>query len=285
MQIKKVIDEIDFERILNLHLEYKWLNYQKTALLELWNLTNSADEKELIEFLIKKFQHVNGDMVDRACSQFVSHIENKWNLSSENTIITAICDNANPDGSQHLIQCMKNKFSHSKGWKEENFSNSIAVTAMELVKKDMNIVLVDDFVGTGYTLFRKYNWLLNKVDEQLEEKGTTHIKTISLACMEFAKKNIDQVSPDHYSYLWLKKGISELADEQDKERFTNAMYKLEAKLKPKINRWKLPNFGFKESESLYALENNNIPNNVFPIFWWPQTIDDEYRNTIFRRIL
>lgn len=280
---KNIFLDIDnFEKVIGLQLNYRWLNFQKTALAELWMLTENDDDRDLIEFLIKNLFYVDSDIVNMASIEFVRQIEDVWKFSPENTIITAICDNSNPDGSQNIVQCMKNKFSSSKGWRENNFSNSIAVTVKELLKEDINIVLVDDFVGTGYTFYRLYNWLLDKVNKQIEGKAL--IKTMSLACMEFAKENISQITDTHYSYIWLKKGIEELAPEIDKERFRKSMELLESKLQQRLYGKKLPKFGFEKSESLYAFENYNIPNNVFPIFWWPKLKEGRERNTIFKRI-
>ena len=44
------------------------------------------------------------------------------------------------------------------------------------------------------------------------------------------------------------------------------------------------NIRYKESESLFNLESYNVPNNVFPIFWWPQLKDNNYHKTLFRRL-
>lgn len=282
MNSRIIIDEHNFDRILDLHLNYEWLNFQRTALLELWALTDCEDEKELIEFLIRNFCYVNGNTLNQASVEFVQQIESVWKLTAENTIITAICDNSNPDGSQMLIQIMKNKFSIHKGWRENNFSNSIAVTAYEKLKDNYVIVIVDDFVGTGQTLIRKYKWLLGRLEKQ-KLKGIS-IKVLSLASMEFSKEGIENMGIDHYSSIWLKKGISELALEDNIERYTKAMENLENKLNKKVYGKDLPYFGYKRSESLFAFENTNIPNNVFPIFWWPELIDNLKRTTIFRRI-
>lgn len=280
MSLRVTIDEHNFDRILTLHLNHEWLNFQRAALSELWSLTESEDEKELIEFLIGKFCYANGNILNQANIQFVKQIEDIWGLIAENTIISAICDNANPDGSQVIIQSMKNKF--SVDWREHNFSNSIAVTAYDKLKDNFTIVIVDDFVGTGQTLIRKYKWLLSRFKKQ-NIKGAS-IKTLSLASMEFAKEEIEKAGIDHYSFIWLKKGISELSTFENVARYTRAMENLEKKLNGKVFGKDLPNFGYKRSETLFAFENNNIPNNVFPIFWWPEIIDTTRRTTIFKRI-
>ena len=89
---------------------------------------------------------------------------------------------------------------------------------------------------------------------------------------------------DYYSVYWLKKGINELIEEAGRESAIQSMMELENKLQKRYQGKKLPNFGYKGSEALYALEANNIPNNVFPIFWWPFYKGGNSRKTFFSRI-
>ena len=41
-------------------------------------------------------------------------------------------------------------------------------------------------------------------------------------------------------------------------------------------------FGKDKSEALFYIDEFNIPNNVFPIFWWEKTLHG-IRNTMFTR--
>ena len=68
----------------------------------------------------------------------------------------------------YLLQNIKNKFAQRNGWTEFSFINSLPVAANK-INSGSNIILLDDFIGTGYTIVRKYRWLL-KVLEKLREK-------------------------------------------------------------------------------------------------------------------
>ena len=87
-----------------------------------------------------------------------------------------------------------------------------------------------------------------------------------------------------YSSEWLLKGISETLTGDNLIVATKIMEEMEDLLKPRIGRQYLPKFGFERSESLYNYENDNIPNNVFPIFWWKKYKNNRFRVPMFRRI-
>lgn len=275
----KRIGESDFVKLTQLHYNYEWLKYEPEALFELWCLSENKEQQDLIEHLIKNFTFINGGNLNESSKIISSHIELEWGLKPRNTFLVATCGDAKPDGSQSILQVLKNKFSIK--WKESNFFNSLPIGANE-IPDNSNIVLVDDFIGTGDTILKKLEYI-NSTIKKRELQNVT-IRIICLAAMEFSKEVLNELGVDYYSVYWLKKGINELIEETEREAASEAMIEFEKKLQEKYHGKKLPNFGYKGSEALYALEANNIPNNVFPIFWWPFYKGGYTRKTIFRRI-
>src|SRR5690625_998077 len=273
------IDENDFTRLTRLHMEHLWLTYEPQALFQLWCLSENDEQKDIIEFLIKNFSYIDSRRLAEGSQSIASYIGNHWNLNSTNTYLLATCDDRKPDGSQTLIQNLKNKFSIN--WKESNFFNSIVTGANE-IPANSNVILVDDFIGTGDTITRKVDYINRKIIER--ELSGISVKIVSLVSMNFAVEVLDKLDVEYYSVHWLKKGISELVSEDKKEVATKSMEDLEKKLKRKYHGKQIPNLWYKKSESLFALESNNIPNNVFPIFWWPFLKGGIPRKTIFRRV-
>lgn len=273
------IDVNDFLKLTNLHLKYEWLQEEPDALFELWCMADNEEQKKLIEFLINNFLYINGKTLDLGCKAIVDQIESNWNLKATNTRISATCDNSKPDGSQMIVQKIKNKL--SRDWRECMLFNSLPIAAHE-VKDNFKIVLIDDFIGTGDTICRKVEYLVKILTERNIQNVSIYV--VSLAAMNFAKDSLDRLDIQYYSANWLSKGISEKVDLAGRPNAIKAMEDLEAKLKDKIYKRELPNFGYKKSESLFALESNNIPNNVFPIFWWTHLKDNTLRKTLFRRI-
>ena len=269
----------DFVKLTQLYMTYNWLSYEPEALFDLWCLTDNSDQKDLIEHLIKNFYFIDSRKLTLASVGISNQIEEIWQLSFKNTFLLATCDDRSPDGSQSIIQILKNKFSNN--WKESNFYNSLPVGANE-ISDNTNIIMVDDFIGTGDTIKRKFKYLKDTLINRGLKNVT--IRIVSLAAMDFSKEILDELTVEYYSFYWMKKGINELIDENNRELATQSMEHLEDKLQKKNGQRRLPNFGYKKSEALYALEAYNIPNNVFPIFWWPFYKGGNSRKTLFKRV-
>src|SRR5690554_4621328 len=93
------IDENDFSRLTRLHMEHIWLTYEPQALFQLWCLSDNDEQKNVIEFLIKKFSYIDGRRLSEGCQLIANQIENEWNLNATNTFLLATCDDRKPDGS------------------------------------------------------------------------------------------------------------------------------------------------------------------------------------------
>jgi hypothetical protein len=81
----------------------------------------------------------------------------------------------------------------------------------------------------------------------------------------------------------LKKGISSYFTGALFRAAVKRMFRLESRLAQVVDENRLQNFGWGHSEALYGMEHGNVPNNVFPIFWWPETRDGKRRQTLLRR--
>ena len=278
MKLNSPLPEWDFKSIFKLGLQYDWLITCDEGFMELWNSTDGdVNQKRLILYLVHKFLYVDSKKADAYCSMIAHQITKEWGLQSTNTTITAACDNANPDGSQLMVQKLKNRFPFH--WREFDFSNSLPEAVRNMINSNDNLVICDDFVGTGLTIGRKIDYALKIISERHLEN--VHIHIVSFAAMQFSKNSI---AYPFYSCEWLLKGISENLTGNNLLIATKLMEEMESILNPKIGRQYLPKFGYKRSESLYNYENDNIPNNVFPIFWWKKYKDNKFRVPMFRKI-
>jgi hypothetical protein len=116
------------------------------------------------------------------------------------------------------------------------------------------------------------------------KKNNVIVKAVAIAGMEAASNALHGLNVECYCPVWLKKGISERFDGVELQQYTDNMKELEENLLHKFNGLYLPSFGYKKSEALFCLEGHNVPNNVFPIFWWPILKDKSRRTTIFNRL-
>ena len=258
-------------------LEFPWLSTREAGFLELWNSTNGDEnQKRLIEYLVHSFLYVDSDLSNEFCRLIADQITQKWKLKPSNTFVSAACDNSKPDGSQLMVQKLKNHFPY--GWYDYDFVNSLPVAVHKLHNND-NLVICDDFIGTGKTLKGKIQYV-NKI---IAEKGLNKIGIyiVAFAAMSFSRADLHYPL---YACRYMPKGISETLTGNKLLIATRIMQNMEGLLKSHIRGLYLPRFGYGRSESLYNFEGDNIPNNVFPIFWWKKYADDSLRMPMFRRI-
>lgn len=263
-----------------------WLEDVFEALIELWNLCEYKDEQKLIYQLLLNFLCLDSRKVKNYCKDISIHVCDEWGINSESTKIVALCDDNKPDGSQYLIQILKSKFADRNGWTGNNFLNNSSTIgqAPYRLKDDQNLILIDDFIGTGNTVRRRIKWLESKIKEK--NKCNIKIFLVSLACMQGALNVIKSLEIEFFAPLILKKGISDYYEGEILKNNIVNMKNLESKLHPIYKNWRLLdfNFGYGKAESLFAIEELNVPNNVFPIFWWPLLSEERKRNTILKRI-
>lgn len=276
---EKQIDKDTFRHLMDLCLRYSWLQTRPEALYELWMLADSDVQKDLIDFLLNNFRVVENDTLSTAADEMARKVNGNWELPQDKTVISAVCDDTKPDGSQFILQVLKNKFAYP--WREQQFYNSIT-HGVNNIPQDGNIVLVDDFIGTGDTISRKVKYVNRVVSDK--KKGNVRIYILTLAAMRFSESLIRDISADYFSAFWQLKGITESTEEPLRTKYISAMEDMEKKLEKEIRGKKIPNFGYKRSEALFCIGDLNVPNNVFPIFWWPCYEGGLPRDTLFRRI-
>jgi len=275
----KIFSAEDFSQLFDLCFQRPWLAYFNPALYYLWFNADNNFQKKLLEKLLLDFLYLTDNDVREVCKKISNQIETEWKLVPPDTIIIATCNGKEPDGSQMLIQKIKNKFDIK--WREQNFLSHFSYLEDHLTH-NLNIVLLDDFIGTGKTISGR----IETVNNLIKEKQCNNVKLflVSAAAMNFAKSTLDNLYINHYSANWLDRGISESFEGSERVQAVAEMKNLEKKLSSKWDALKLPSFGYGQSESLFSNGDSNVPNNVFPIFWWPYDNDGKERIRLFKRV-
>jgi hypothetical protein len=287
-------DKKHVELLLNLYSKQPWLIYRKEAVMELHSICNSDDEFILICELLQRFTYIKGSTFVEFLNNVSSNIKDHWKLPEKSTIIIATTADQAPDSAQVVIYelrpaLLKNGWYHSPG---NVFFNSLDKAFKEMRIRagtdNINIVFVDEFIGTGSTVESRIRSTKNHLEH---ECGITlyNIKVCVLASMEPGKAFIDSLGVECYSHTVLKKGIAGYLSGTELEEAYNKMLRLESTLASEIGDIKLPSFGYGKVEALYARQGyseesiTNTPNSVFPIFWWPKYLDEAMRKTILNR--
>ena len=272
--MKNRLDRLTFDRLITLEKSHHWLKKRDHRLLSLLRECRSATEIDLVLHLLKSWRFITSADVEDATQTIADHICEEWQLSASSTLITAIADSGKPDGSQAIVQSLKQQLPGPAGWKESNFRNSLT-SSLSIHRK--NIVFIDDFTGTGEKIKRKVRWYKQK----LKKKGyKSRIYFCSLACMKFGEPTLAKMKIQYFSPIWLNQGIRDSASGIQRYLFYKDMERLDRNLGSLPKHYSL---GYKGSEALYSQEAFGVPNNVFPVFWWDRLVSGRIRETLFKR--
>ncbi len=257
-----------------------WLALKYEALECLWSLCEDFDEQRLITQLLHRFTYIEPGEFDNCLGAMTTIVVDEWKLQPDRTLIAALHNDDDADSSQLIAQALKKHFAGLQGWSERHFFNS-AFKAIHSANDGDNIVLVDDFVGTG----NQANKVLASCIKSMGKLNKPNIKIflLCIAAMEFSKGTVANLA-GFYSLIWLKKGIQDYYVGSELDDANKKMLRLESTLLAKNGRKTMPSFGYRHSESLFGHEFGTIPNNVFPVFWWKWLVDKSERKTLFNRL-
>lgn len=280
------INQTAFEDIYELMEDHVWLRTTRSALLKLWNMCDEREQQKLLKDLFGRFTFIDSSELKKISRLVVEKITKGWGFQPGNTYIAAIAEENEVDGSIGGIQYLKNKFHSFDGWKEDYFYSSIGVAANTIRTND-NLILFDDFIGSGKTLVNKITYLQKTLRERKIKLNS--LKVVAFAGMQHGISEISNTFRNDlevYSVILLKKGISDYEKQSEIEVKKELMIKLEKKLGEKFKKLKLKDhhLGYKMSETLFQIDDYNCPNNLFPVFWWPIMADNTRNETLFNRI-
>lgn len=260
-----------------------WLDSRQSELLDLCGLCQDLKEQVLVCELLHRFTYLTSREFKEDMFSIAKKVNEDWGFMPQNTLIVAINKTDYADSSESVLWHLKPAFSKFKGWVPNQFVSG-AITSLSLVKSGSNVVLVDEFVGTGETITK----LVKKFRDELEKRGVTDVKVkvCAATAMNFSKTRIESMNEEFFATRWLSQGITDYVKGEDLELAKSSMRRLEKELCNEDGS-ALPkkySLGYKGSEALYHFESGNTPNNVFPIFWWKWLTEDRERSPLFNRL-
>lgn len=270
--------------------EYDWIFFlqrrqktmlkgKDTALAELYNICDTEAQKSLIKDMIVRFNCFEEEVYNLALLEMANYISLLGYPLAE-TAIVAFCHNSGADSSQEVLQDLKVPLARVCG------QNVMTINRFDRIQRYYNnsnirhFIAVDEFAGSGQTLINR-----NRDFQRLNLDGAT-IDYCLVAGME----EVLTLARDHdinirIEYV-MKKGISGYYRNQTLQDNIREMEQLESRLAITIEDTQLVehNFGYSRTEALYSRLYGNIPNNVFPLFWWKKDADNKHRDTLFTRV-
>ncbi len=271
-----------FTTLLEMTINQPWLKERQPSLIDLIDECEEDKQQQLVFELLERFTFLDAPGFQQAIQGIADYIQVQLGLGPDNAAISASDNSKYADSSQFVVYSLK----AAAKWNAPNWSTNLFVSNLtHLVgsAEKGNLVLVDEFIGTGETAEKKVMWLR----AELAKSGATPkiyfgVVAGMQAGLERLKPMVDGVFAAHV----LTRGISDFYPVGEAEQRLDAMLALERQLGPETRRGTLKkhSLGYKKSETLYSRSNGNTPNNVFPIFWWDVRSDGSDRRSLLNCI-
>lgn len=245
----------------------------------MYDLCDNEEQRSLLKDLIIDFSEMNEDTYVMCLEDMKNAIVNKG-FPLHECLVVAMAHDHLADSSQSVLQEIKLHLG-MVGFPINNFCNRIDRCHKKPFNAISHYFIIDDFVGSGSTVLNRKK----ELDKLLTGRQYT-LHFIIAAGMQYAIDMLKRNAIDiHCSYL-MKKGISEKYESSIVSHKLKLMADLETKLAATINQTQLSvhHLGYKKSEALFCRKYKNIPNNVFPLFWWKRYADSSDRETMFVRV-
>lgn len=274
-----------FRLIFELSKKQPWIaeKYKELESL-LWVECDNEDKRDLILELLYRFHYISASKFRTHMQSLSTKIVNDKRLSDSSTQLVAMAADSNSDSSQYLLYSLK-PLMEKHGWRKYKQVNAYGSSYRTYKKNNKlkNIVLIDEFVGSGKTVLGR----VKAVREVYEHAGVKDI-TILVKVIACTRQGLDAALKESIEIdaeILLEKGISDFYDPAVVTDKIKTMVSLESALLDVYENRYLPSLGYGGTECLYVRDDGNTPNSVFPIFWWPFLKTGDERKTVLTRAM
>lgn len=233
---------------------------------------SSHEEFAAVEHVLKSLRYRRSADLEAGATDAASTISKSWGLEPANTLIVGLAEPNKTCGSTAYLRSIE--LALDRRWSPNLHTNF--KSAFRHRNAHENLVLVDDFIGSGEKLSTHIDRL-----RQNPKTADYEIHVVAFAGM---KVGIDRVSLKTNGRVkvqeQLEKCISSVQPPEKANEYAQSMTVLEKKI---FNHPGQYSFGYSQSEAAFFLESFNIPNNNFPILWWEKYADETPRPTLFTR--
>lgn len=259
----------------------KWTN--DAAVVDMLRPCRNDDDCTLI---CELFQQLNENIVDDArCYDLLCQMALAIKKNETEGEHTALCvmrtkNDNDADGSQAIINELKMPLALTVDFKYGHSAVCFEEIHRLYNRGYRHFVVVDDFIGSGKTVEARYNHFLN-----LHLEGAT-MNFYFLAGMAKGISYCKNRNISVYCSQIMHKGISWHYQKEERLKRIWSMRYLESQLGSESGETKLKDnsWGYGHAEALYCRQFGNIPNSVFPIFWWNRYFDGAKRESVFTRV-
>lgn len=267
-----------YAKLMKLYAKQKWLLEKSTSLEEL--IKFCGEETDLIFSLLEKFTNLDDTILNLYLQEISNHIINDSGFIESTSQIVAMTFNEEADSGQKTLDQIKIPL-FKNGWKNLKTVNTIGKCTKQYKEGKTQIIIIDEFIGSGKTVKTQVAWIKKNVS------GPVEILCCFIAGIKESIELLTSEGINIFCPLQLDKGISGHYKDEALIDAKQIMFFLESKLAATINGKNLSDytFGYGEAEALLSMQgcNGNTPNSVFPIFWWLQDENYKERHTLLTR--
>lgn len=285
-QEKVEYTDFDYESLCELYYKNQWLRHETNSegLKNLWFESESKPEKIVLKRLLNNFTYIKQEDAKSKTKKVLEDCIKNWKLSPNDTIFIAFKIEEFADGSSIALNFIRPILSDiDEDWRGEKFFGDIHRGKRRFGDVDLkNVVLVDDFVGTGGTAKNRIEYVRAEI---LRKNQNLNIFVYSLGGMIQGKKKIETCSIPYSTTYQVDKGTNLAFPSLFRPFSRFIITRMENNLSKGKGKITLEKFtlGYEKSEALYAWNIFNIPNNNYPIFWWNRYKGETKRTTLFNR--
>ncbi|WP_421157441.1 phosphoribosyltransferase-like protein [Aeromonas dhakensis] len=269
-----------FVQVLGLTQKQPWLEAKVDILsFLLADECNSDEKRALLIELLDRFIYLSSAEFQKKLEELAESICTDPSLNDDSTQIVAMAADSSADSSQYILYGLK-PILERNNWRKYSHVNTFgkAFATYKSKRSHNNIVLIDEFVGTGQTVINRVAEINRQFHNAKISDFSIRVKVITAT--ELGIENVRSAGINIEFLISIKKGISDFNPEDQTILKKSLMVEIESLLLEKYGDSDLPSLGYGESESLYSRDDGNTPNNVFPVFWWPF-----YKDTTSRQVL
>lgn len=270
-----------YTKIFSLVVKQAWLADYVNEVGSLFRECEGEEQVELVSDLLDRFTYFCTAREESTIAAMADHIVSLGISSSLLQVVAPSADD-DADSGQFVLYALKAELAKRRFGQVQLVN--VYGRAQRYVQERPNIVLVDEFVGTGKTLLGR---LTTMIREFRANKGVEDAAfyVYAYAGMRSALEELKRSGLCKHVHFFsvLDRGISD--SYPDAEAALLTMDSLERRLAPKCDGVDLPSLGYGQCEALYGRRGGNCPNSVFPLFWWPENSDSEARQTLLVRKL
>ena len=272
-----------FNTVFSLMARQPWLAEKKEALSNmLFEECKWIRTREMLIEIVSNFFYLSTQGYMQSLEALALEVIAEKNIESE-TQIVAMAGGADSDSSQSVLYDLKYLFT-KLGWKSFKGVSSFGSAYKTYTRfGHKNIIVVDDFVGSGQTVIGRHAELLRVFNNAGVEEVKVSFKI--LVSTEFGLGAVKAAGIEVTAQHVIKKAIDDYYHEALAGEYRDLMVAFEGCLSKEFNGIEMPSLGYNGAQAAYCREQTNSPNSVFPVFWWPVSDSYEDRLTLLHRAM